>query len=181
MNKAHVIHRLHTRGDGEVFAPLGEPTVDIGIDEKTRNESTDVLRKLLADEYVLYTKTRNYHWNVTGPQFAETHRFFEESYEELNGIVDEVAERIRSIGRPSPGSLAEFLHDTRIKEACGELAEADKMLHSLRDGHESIVRNLRLDALACHKRGDVGTGDFLTRLLERHERAAWMLRSHLCE
>ena len=153
---------------------------NIGIADEARRGVVDVLSALLADEYVLYTKTRNYHWNVVGPQFNDLHKFFEAQYEELDGIVDEVAERSRSIGGRAIGSLAEFVRSARLEEKTGDVPDARTMIASLLADHEAVIRTLRGDLQACIDRfGDAGTSDFLTGLMERHEKMAWMLRSFL--
>jgi starvation-inducible DNA-binding protein len=150
---------------------------NIGLGDEARTAVVQILNALLADEYVLYTKTRNYHWNVTGPQFNDLHKFFEARYEELNGIVDEVAERARSLGGRSAGSLAEFLKMARLKEETGA-PDARGMLAALLADHEAIIRTLRVDLQTCaDKHGDMGTSDFLTGLMEQHEKMAWMLRA----
>ena len=152
---------------------------DIGLREKAREAVAMFLSALLADEVVLYTKTRNYHWNVRGPHFNDLHKLFDAQYAELNGIVDEVAERIRSLGFPSPGTLAEFQKLARLKEKAGDRPDAAGMLKNLLADHETVVRQLRGDIEAAGKQGDSGTEDFLTGLLEQHEKTAWMLRASL--
>ena len=153
---------------------------EIGIMDKDRAAVVDLLNALLADEAVLYTKTRNYHWNVKGMQFNDLHKFFDAQYAELNGIVDEVAERVRSLGGSAIGSLAEFLKRTRLKERAGVMPDAPGMLRTLLEDHESVIRYLRSDLkTAQEKHGDAGTSDFLTGLLEQHEKMSWMLRSFL--
>lgn len=140
----------------------------------------EILARLLSDEYVLYTKTRNYHWNVTGPQFNDLHKFFEAQYEALDEIVDDVAERSRALGGRSLGSLAEFLKQARIKEQPGKFPGARGMLGNLLADHEAVIRFLREDLETCaNVHGDIGTNDFLTGLMEKHEKMAWMLRSFL--
>jgi starvation-inducible DNA-binding protein len=134
---------------------------------------------LLADEYVLYTKTRNFHWNVTGLQFNDLHKFFEAQYEELDDTVDEVAERARALGARALGTLEEFRQHTRLKETPGTVPAAKDMLSELLADHETIIRALRQDVEKADQSGDVGTNDFLTGLLEKHEKASWMLRSFL--
>lgn len=153
---------------------------NIGLNNKNRDAVVEILNRLLSDEYVLYTKTRNYHWNVVGPQFNDLHKFFEAQYDELNDIVDEVAERARSLGGPSLGTLKEFLQHTRLKEHPGEYPNAQKMLQNLLADHEAIIRYLREDLVTVgEKYGDAGTNDFLTGLMEQHEKMAWMLRAFL--
>ena len=151
---------------------------EIGIGDKERAGVVDILNVLLADEAVLYTKTRNYHWNVVGPQFNDLHKFFEAQYEALDDIVDDVAERARSLGGNALGTLAEFTRQTRLKEKVGEYPGADAMLADLLADHETLIRQLRADLdVAMDKHHDAGTSDFLTGLMEKHEKMAWMLRA----
>lgn len=153
---------------------------DIGLAEEQRHGVTALLGKLLADEYVLYTKTRNYHWNVVGPEFHTLHEFFEDQYNQLNKRVDDIAERIRTLGFNAIGTLAECLEHTRLEEHPGQYPPAADMLANLVTDHEAIIRQLRQDIKACEDEyHDVGTNDFLTDLLEQHEKMAWMLRAFL--
>jgi len=153
---------------------------NIGIPDAHRASVVTILNDLLSDEYLLYTKTRNYHWNVTGPQFNDLHTFFEAQYEALNGVVDDVAERARTLGGRARGTLAEFTQHARLKEHPGTIADATGMVADLLADHEAVIRQLRDDlAVAVDRHHDVGTSDFLTGLLERHEKMAWMLRSFL--
>lgn len=154
--------------------------VDIGLSPEAQEGVTQILNALLADEYILYTKTRNYHWNVVGLQFHHLHKFFEAQYEALNEIVDEVAERARSLGGWSRGTLSEFLQSTRLREHPGEYPDARTMIANLLRDHEAIIRTLRVDLDTCADRyHDMGTNNFLTDLMERHEKMAWMLRAFL--
>ena len=154
--------------------------VNIGISDQNRKTVNQILNQLLSDEYVLYTKTRNYHWNVTGSDFSELHKFFEAQYEELDDIVDDVAERARALGGLSFGSLKEFLTHTKLKETPGASLSAKKMIANLLADHEAIIRSLRKDLETCaNELGDMGTNDFLTGLMEKHEKIAWMLRAYL--
>jgi starvation-inducible DNA-binding protein len=153
--------------------------IDIGISDKDRQEINSILAKVLADEYVLYTKIRNYHWNVVGPHFSEYHRLFADQYTVLDGDIDEIAERIRSLGAKTPATLAEFAKTASIKEHPGSYPDAQAMVTNLVTDHEAIIRTLRADVESCVKYNDVGTADFLTGLLEKHEKTAWMLRSIL--
>ncbi len=147
--------------------------------EKGRGGVVEILNVLPSNEYVLYTKTRNYHWNVVGMQANELHKFFEAQYE-VNDIVDEVAERVRAVGGPSFGSLAEFLKHSKLREAPGESVDASTMLASLLHDHETILRSLRKDQeVVLDQHGDVGTNNFLIGLIERHEKMAWMLQAFL--
>ncbi len=149
----------------------------IGISEKDQQAVAVILNTLLADEFLLYAKTRKFHWNVIGPQFHDLHKFFEAQYEELDEAVDEVAERVRAVGGKAFGTLSEFLENTRLKEAPGKNPNASGMIGELLHDHESLIQNLRSDLETCAEHGDAGTNDFLTGLMERHEKMAWMLRS----
>lgn len=133
------------------------------------------LSKLLADEYVLYAKTRSAHWNTIGPDFHAMHGFFESQYDEINEAIDEIAERIRSIGIESPGSLAELIQLIRLTEIPGASCKSSKFVEAILADHENIIRQLREDAPKCAKLGDDGTKDFLIGLIEQHENMAWML------
>ena len=151
---------------------------NIALTDDQRDAVVDILNTLLADEYVLYTKTRNYHWNVTGPHFNDLHKFFESQYELLDEFVDEIAERARALGGQALGSLAEFSQKARLKETPGRYPAAFEMISNLLADHESIIRTLRDDLEVCMERHhDAGTSDFLTGLMEKHEKTAWMLRA----
>ncbi len=155
-----------------------KPQIDISA--KNLSEIALILNTLLCDEYVLYTKTRNAHWNVEGPAFHALHKFFESQYEELDEAIDEVAERVRSLGHYALGSLNEFVKVARLAEPLLEFNNAKKMIQALLDDHETLIRILRKDVnTVSEKYKDVGTSDFLTGLLEKHEKMAWMLRAHL--
>ena len=155
-------------------------TTNIGLNPEQRDGVVAVLGTLLADEYVLYTKTRNYHWNVVGPQFNDLHKFFEAQYEALDEVIDEVAERARSLGGRALGTLAEFVKLSRVKEEPGKAPDARTMLATLLADHEQLVRTLRADLqTVADKHGDMGTSDFLTGLMEKHEKMAWMLRAFM--
>ncbi len=151
---------------------------NLGINDKDRAGVVKILNALLADEYVLYTKTRNYHWNVVGPQFNDLHKFFAEQYEAIDDFVDDVAERARTLGGHSVATLGEFVEAARLKEHPGQYPSAEDMLENLLADHEALIRQLRADAdAAASKYHDMGTNDFLTGLMEEHEKMAWMLRS----
>jgi starvation-inducible DNA-binding protein len=155
-------------------------TSNTGMSAESHAAVVAILNAVLSDEYVLYTKTRNYHWNVVGPQFNDLHKFFEAQYEGLDDVVDEVAERARSLGGHALGTLAEFTRHTRLKERVGESPDARAMLADLLADHETLIRQLRADleeAMDTHR--DAGTSDFLTGLMEKHEKMAWMLRAFL--
>jgi starvation-inducible DNA-binding protein len=153
---------------------------NIGISSKDRESVIAILNKLVSDEYILYTKSRNYHWNVTGPQFSDLHKFFEAQYEELDIIIDDVAERTRELGGKSMATLVEFVKNGRIKEEPNKYSDAKSMITNLLNDHEAVIRTLRVDLEACtSKYHDAGTADFLTGLMEQQEKMAWMLRAFL--
>jgi starvation-inducible DNA-binding protein len=153
---------------------------NIDLSEEQRTGVVKILNTLLSDEYLLYTKTRNYHWNVTGPQFHDLHKFFEEQYTELSEIVDEVAERGRTLDGWAFGTMSEFTEHARLKEHPGHYPKAREMIANLLEDHETVIRQLRSDLESCaDKYHDMGTNDFLTGLMEQHEKMAWMLRAFL--
>lgn len=153
---------------------------NIGISEQDRKGVTTELVKILSDAYVLYTKTRNYHWNVVGSDFSEYHKMFEEQYDAIDADIDEIAERIRALGQKTPATLAEFAKNSRLDESLGEYPDAKTMIKNLLEDHESVARSIRESiGIVGDKYHDVGTEDFLTGLLEKHEKTAWMLRSFL--
>lgn len=152
---------------------------NIGLSEKVSQQIATLLNKLLADEFVLYTKTRNCHWNYEGDNFMEMHKFFEGQYEELAEMIDSVAERVRKIGHYAEGRLKEYLEITQLKEQAITNDQQKQVKHLLTD-HETLVRSLRksVDQVTTEWK-DAGTADFLTGILEAHEKMAWMLRSYL--
>ncbi len=152
----------------------------IGIPDHNIEEIVTLLNTLLADEYVLYTKTRNAHWNVTGPNFYELHKFFETHYEALDIIIDDIAERVRSLGHYPLGTLKDFLNITHMDEENQEFSNPKQMIQTLVNDHETIIRIIRNDITPIsEKYKDLGTADFVTGIMEQHEKIAWMLRSHL--
>jgi starvation-inducible DNA-binding protein len=149
---------------------------NLGINDKDRAGVGKILNTLLADEYVLYTKTRNYHWNVVGPQFNDLHKFFAQQYEAIDDFVDDVAACARTLGGHSVATLDEFVDMARLKEHPGQYPSADDMLENLLADHETIIRQLRADAEAASTEfHDMGTNDFLIGLMEEHEK--WPGRS----
>lgn len=154
--------------------------INSGIEEGKRQEIVEGLSKLLSDTYTLFLKTHNYHWNVTGPMFQTLHLLFEQQYNELFTAADTIAERIRSLGYPAPGSYAQFSKLTTIKEATG-VPHAKEMIKDLVDSHETIARTARSIFPVADAGADEATVDLLTGRLDVHEKAAWMLRSHLEE
>jgi starvation-inducible DNA-binding protein len=155
--------------------------MNIGLKDDERAGVVELLNNNLADLHVLYVKLRNYHWNVTGPQFRSLHELFEEQYTAVGDAIDEVAERVRSLGGFATGSMAEFTKTARLsEEKPGNVPPARTMIANLVADHEAIIRQLREDIdTADDKLGDTGTADFLTGLMEAHEKMAWMLRAHL--
>jgi starvation-inducible DNA-binding protein len=153
---------------------------NIGLNDEARLEVGQLLNLLLADEFVLYATTRDYHWNVTGPEFQSLHLQFETQFLQLAEWVDEVAERARAIGSGARGNWAELTKAARTSADPGIDLPAEHMLSELLALHEEMIVQLRSDSEACAKRfKDAGTADFLTGLMERHEKIAWMLRAQL--
>jgi starvation-inducible DNA-binding protein len=153
-------------------------TIDIGIPEAQRKEIADGLSRLLADTYTLYLKTHNYHWNVTGPMFQTLHSMFMTQYTELSLAVDEVAERIRALGFPAPGSYKAYAKLSSIQEEEG-MPAATEMVANLVKGHEAVARTARSIFPAAEKASDEPTCDLLTQRMQVSEKQAWMLRSLL--
>ena len=152
--------------------------IDIGISDAHRERIAHDLGKLLADSYTLYLKTHNFHWNVTGPQFNTLHTMFEVHYNELALAVDEIAERIRSLGHPAPGSYAAFSKLKSIDEE-ETVPDANEMTRLLVLGHEAVVRTARSTFPIAEEANDQASLDLLTRRIDVHEKTAWMLRSML--
>ena len=152
----------------------------IGISESNLAGVAHALNSLLADEFVLYTKTRNAHWNVEDPDFHSQHLFFESQYTALEDVVDSVAERIRSLGHYAPATLKSFLQLTHLSEQLHEKNDSPGFMRELLTDHESIIILCReyVDKFANEYK-DAGTSDFVTGLMEEHEKMAWMLRAHL--
>jgi starvation-inducible DNA-binding protein len=154
------------------------PQIDIGIKTRDREKISLGLSRVLADTYSLYLKTHNFHWNVEGPMFNTLHLMFMDQYTELWNALDAVAERIRSLGYPAPGTGKEFAKLTSIEETEG-VPEALEMVRLLVSGHEAVARTARQAFPAAEKAGDESTCDLLTQRLQVHEKTAWMLRSLL--
>ena len=155
-----------------------EKNINIGIAEQDREGVVSLLTSLLADEYLLYTKTRNYHWNVVSPHFNDYHKFFEGQYGEIEVFIDDIAERIRQMGGKAIGTLEELKSHTRLQENPGQYPTDAEMFSNLVNDHEAIIRNLRIDLKKCDESfNDMGTSDFLTGLMENHEKMVWMLRA----
>ena len=152
----------------------------IGITAKNRLAVATQLSKLLADEFFLYTKTRNAHWNVEGNDFHAMHLFFESQYEQLDEIMDSVAERIRTIGHYAPATLKSFLKLTHLSELIESRNDSIDFIKELLSDHESIIEFIRGNIHPFEDTyKDAGTSDYVTGLMETHEKMAWMLRAHL--
>ncbi|MEB3285679.1 MAG: Dps family protein [Candidatus Sericytochromatia bacterium] len=153
-------------------------TVNIGLETHTREQIAKGLAQVLADTYTLYLKTHNFHWNVTGPLFQTLHTMFEAQYLELAIAVDVIAERIRALGFPAPGTWRQFIALSHIHEE-EEIPKAPEMLQRLVESHETVARTAREAFRAAENAGDQATCDLLTQRLRTHEKTAWMLRSLL--
>jgi starvation-inducible DNA-binding protein len=152
--------------------------IDIGINGKDRKKIAEGLSRLLADTYTVYLKTHNFHWNVTGPMFQTLHSMFMVQYNELWLATDEIAERIRALGFPAPGTYAEFGKLTSIRDTQG-VPKAEEMIKLLVEGNEAVARTAREVFPVVEKANDQPTADLLTQRMQVHEKTAWMLRSLL--
>ncbi len=152
--------------------------INIGLSNDQRKDIAAGLSRLLADSYTLYLKTHNFHWNVTGPMFQTLHTLFETQYTELATAVDEIAERIRALGEPAPGSYQQFAALSSIPEETG-IPSADVMIRQLVEGQEAVARTARSVFPAADEARDEPTADLLTQRMQIHEKNAWMLRSLL--
>lgn len=152
--------------------------INIGIGEAERKRIAEGIAHLLADTYTLYLKTHNFHWNVTGPMFNTLHLMFEEQYTELAQAVDEIAERIRALGFPAPGTYKQFAELSSIEETEG-VPDAQEMIRELVQGQEAVVRTARKVLPIAAEVNDEPTVDLLTQRMQVHEKNAWMLRSLL--
>ena len=155
-------------------------SINIGIKAEYRSEVSRSLNILLADEYVLYTKTRNAHWNVEGPDFYAQHKFFEDQYTELEQFIDDIAERIRALGHYAVATLKDFLNLTHLSEQIRSENTSTGFIRELLADHETIIIHMRnnIDRMADEWH-DAGTSDFITGIMEKHEKMAWMLRAHV--
>jgi starvation-inducible DNA-binding protein len=153
---------------------------NIEISDKNLKDVATLLNILLADEYVLYTKTRNAHWNIQGDNFIELHKLFESQYELLNTTIDDTAERVRALGHFAIGSLKDFLQVTQLNEQNDDFSDQNHIIKTLLEDHESVIHWLRNQiTIVSDELKDLGTADFMTGLMEQHEKIAWMLRSYL--
>ena len=154
--------------------------IEIGIKAANRESVAYLLNVLLADEHILYIKTRNYHWNVRGMHFQSLHKFFESQYEELAELIDDIAERVRSLGHYAVAAMKDYINLSRLLETNHTDGDAQKMLQNLLRDHETIIRILLDDLVSeAGKYKDIGTSDFVTGLMEKHEKMAWMIRTYI--
>ncbi len=154
------------------------PAIEIGIKDKDRKAIADGLSKMLADSFCLYLKTHNYHWNVRGPMFQTLHNMFMDQYTELWNALDEIAERIRSLGYPAPGTMAEYLKISDVKETAG-VPTAEEMIVDVIVASQIVTKTARKVLAQADKADDQPTADLMTQRLQIHEKNAWMLRSLL--
>ena len=153
---------------------------NIGIVDTNSLSVAKQLSKILADEYVLFTKTKNAHWNVEGADFYDKHKFFETQFRQLDDIIDSVAERIRTIGHYAPATLSSFLNLTEFTEKNSEKNDSKAFIKELLMDHESMIIKFRENINRfAEKYKDIGTSDFITGLMQEHEKMAWLLRAHL--
>lgn len=153
---------------------------NIGLSDKSIKGVVKVLTDILANQHVLYIKTRKFHWNVSGDSFMEFHELFEKQYSQLEKSIDEVAERISKFGSHTPGTLKEFLERATLSESPGKYPTSKEMLKELLEDHETCIKSLRKQIKECDEQfEDAGTADFLTDMLKEHETIAWKLRRYL--
>jgi starvation-inducible DNA-binding protein len=158
---------------------MAKEAIKVGLTAENRKGAAGILNGLLADEHVVYVKLRNFHWNVTGAEFHDLHEVFEEQYEQIAGVIDEIAERVRSIGETPLGSMADYLAKARLKEAKGAHT-SEEMIAALVADHEAVIRQMREDLEEIKdKHNDAGDQDAITGWMKQHEKMAWMLRSML--
>ncbi|ADX67122.1 MULTISPECIES: Dps family protein [Weeksella] len=149
------------------------------LTKEQNKKVAEILSQLLADESILYLKTRNAHWNVEGPDFKTVHVYFEELYTELQVVIDDVAEKIRTKQYYAPATMSEYLELTQLKEERKEKYDSLTFIEELLKDHETICESLNKAIQEIEEYPDVATSDYLTGLLEQHQKTAWMLRSHL--
>lgn len=153
---------------------------EIGITEKHLHKSITLLATILANEMVLYVKTRKFHWNVSGQSFMELHQLFQAQYTELEQTIDLIAERINKLGGKTIGTMKEFMELSTLKESPGKYPSQKEMIKELLGDYESMIIQLRKDIEVCNEKNkDAGTTDFLTGIIEQHETSAWVLRRYL--
>lgn len=152
---------------------------EIGISDKHLHKNVHLLAILLADEMVLYIKTRKFHWNVSGESFMELHKLFEKQYNGLEITIDAIAERINQLGSKTIGTMKEFVDLTRLKESPDAYPNQKDMMKELLHDYDTVIIELRKDIDESSKNKDIGTTDFLTGILQNHEATAWILRRYL--
>ena len=153
-------------------------SINIGINQQDREAVAEHLKMLLADSYTLYLQTHNFHWNVTGPMFNQLHLMFEEHYTELSVAVDDIAERIRSLGLYAPGTYKEFVELSSIDEVAGT-PEAHEMVAILTANHEMLVKTCRAALKVAQEADDESSAALISDRMRVHEKTAWMLRSQV--
>ncbi len=159
---------------------LSQIHVNDGLSNEQQAGVVQLLKHVLADQHVLYMRMRNYHWNVTGPQFQSLHALIENQYTALEASIDDTAERIRQYGAYAPGTLKQMLELSRLQEEPDVVPTAREMVANLVADHESVIRQLREDTkLAGDDYGDIAVEDYFTGLVQVHQKMAWLLRSHL--
>lgn len=153
---------------------------NIGLSQKNLASVNSLLCSVLADAVLLYTKTRKFHWNVSGNSFMELHKLFEDHYNKLEVSIDEIAERINKLGFKTPGTMTEFLEAASLKESPGKYPAQKEMIQELLKDHEAVIIFLRKGIDDCDEKfSDKGTADFLTDMIREHETLAWTLRRYL--
>ena len=168
----------YLRHGGHQLMKENRVAIDIGISNTDREQIAEELSRLLADTYTLYLKTHSFHWNITGPMFNSLHLMFETQYTELWGAADVIAERIRSLDFPEPGSYSQFVKLSSVKEESGQ-PEWKEMVQQLVDGHETVARTAREVFKSADDANDQSSADLATQRMQVHEKTAWMLRSLL--
>lgn len=150
-----------------------------GLNDEQREGVLKLLKHALADQHVLYMKMRNYHWNITGPQFQPLHELIEEQYDDIAETIDDTAERIRQFGDFAPGTLQEMIELARLTEEPGVVPSAREMVANLVADHEAVIRQLREDVEVADDLDEVAVEDYFTGLIQDHQKMAWLLRAHL--
>lgn len=154
--------------------------VNDGLTSEQQTGVVELLKYALADQHVLYMRMRNYHWNITGPQFQSLHLLIEKQYDQIAEAIDDTAERIRQYGAFAPGTLKEMLELARLDEEPGVVPSAREMVANLVADHEAVIRQLREDTkTAGDTYGDISVEDYFTQLVQAHQKMAWLLRAHL--
>ena len=175
-NTQHAEGPIGRLSSAHAHAHTCDMEINLGIDDASREKIAGELGQLLADTYALYLKSQNYHWNVEGQMFRALHLMFEEHYIELRDAVDEIAERIRSLGHPAEASFGEFSKRSNVPDGDAG-TEAMEMVRGLAEGHETCARTARAVVKVAEDAGDVATADLATVRVETHEKTAWMLRA----